>query len=619
MTFIKLCDILFMIFTIETRFAKCLNMTLLEEVDSGIEGALAYLRSGTRNIKMPVPEYQQMITVTNSIVSDPSSNALPSQVAASWKSLDRMTKATEVDVQATCISRAQVMGTNAAMWLWLFDACVGPAYDLLRQGEKPGSTPDDITCGAWVKKLVIDVSSGLTRRTSFTLIPADYVTGLIAKPFEYRHARNSPYLSSMEARTQMAGDVVQEAVQFWLNFPTNPTSQAQAIFIYHICRRFSTEDILLLDCTWKTYRNLKARLTVEKTDVAKLNWNEISYSFTSHPLSDIASTETQLLRRIGRKFHEFEALTQQTSTHHPMVPLQTTPALLSTFVEMLKVSIAVIDCPSELFRPGRVEAQMMSNLDWYLPLREFQTSRKIVKEHPDGPFSSKRLRTREGFFSALVFRTITQGAPIITEDQVVLFKSDVDFMKRLGGREEGYACHMDAHGTTYPCHTTDNAPKLWRNSTQWAGFLDANHDRSFMRLWDFLRSRNQGAEHQNPPGLDDMTAYLLAADYAYTAVVNFPTVDEVGAIIFALNAGGVKGLQLLQMVGLHPTKDQCIQAFRSLWGFVQGCLTDQEREAMQFDVVLMEDALVKAPRLDREVGLFCAQVHTMVIPPSIVY
>ncbi|KAH8103150.1 hypothetical protein BXZ70DRAFT_889519 [Cristinia sonorae] len=258
--------------------------------------------------------------------------------------------------------------------------------------------------------------------------------------------------------------------------------------------------------------------------------------------------------------------------------------------------------------------------DFYLPFRELAPSRVKVTA-VGGPYSLGHLLTRAGFFSVLVFRTITFSTPFLLQDDAIFFNNLDEFNAAIDpSRPAAHFCDVKCYGTPDPRRSPLNASKLWDLAARWTSFVmddDGNAvTHTLTEFNDFLVSLRA-------PCLGRLQSYLTAADYSYTPLVAEPTPSEVASIAFKMgkNAGARKGLQDLGLIRVDGdvSKEDFIQSFQTVFDYSFARLGEL-RHRMQFDAVMLEHALCKYSRLKvKKRDLDMSSVSVAYILPVYVY
>ncbi|KAJ7828424.1 hypothetical protein B0H13DRAFT_2373202 [Mycena leptocephala] len=123
---------------------------------------------------------------------------------------------------------------------------------------------------------------------------------------------------------------------------------------------------------------------------------------------------------------------------------------------------------------------------------------------------------------------------------------------------------------------------------------DGSYD--FKGCYKFLKASNP-LHFQEIGGL---IAFLLTADFAYAGAVKMPSVLLVGQLVRDINAGGMKGLELLELITPHGKGTGSsfkkgnvgeVQAgFSQLHEFLDSKLSDVTKTHMGFDVIMQENS-----------------------------
>ena len=238
--------------------------------------------------------------------------------------------------------------------------------------------------------------------------------------------------------------------------------------------------------------------------------------------------------------------------------------------------------------------KIIQNRDYYLPFRQLSPSKRVILGNPEGPFSPAKLRTREGFFDALIFRLITQASPILIQEQQVCFGSLAKFEAATEGKAKHHYCNPTATGQHSRFLNISHIPEYWGRTAGWSNYT-SSAEITLESLLTWLTG-NEGSKKRFY-GMGNLVGWLLASDYAYAGLIEMPDASKVGEIIFDIDAGGKGGLKLL---GFNvDTKEGCVKATRAVWAGVHELFTPMEIDKMGLDPITLEHALCKFKRLYR--------------------
>jgi hypothetical protein len=281
-----------------------------------------------------------------------------------------------------------------------------------------------------------------------------------------------------------------------------------------------------------------------------------------------------------------------------------------TFLHEIELLLPVLDDPwTEPLPPHRSEGRVASakhryvrhvfrNGDKQLPFRDIAPSRRTILNADNSPFAPENIRTRRSFFSVMVHRAITHHTPFLVEHQEVLFDNAEDFRSRLASPEyenedASFFCDKSAYGRATR-RTVDNAETLWMTSgrqkfNRWLLSDRPEHRKSFTDLLDLFDNSKAF------PSVGKLTGYLMASDYAIAGVVDMPTLEELGAIVFDIGKGAMTGLRLLELQ--CETKEETIQAIAHVDKLVRDHFYNEELEKMDYNPFVLEHMLCKFRRL----------------------
>ncbi|KAF8511040.1 hypothetical protein JB92DRAFT_2831348 [Gautieria morchelliformis] len=199
-----------------------------------------------------------------------------------------------------------------------------------------------------------------------------------------------------------------------------------------------------------------------------------------------------------------------------------------------------------------LQIMVAKQLDHLLPFREYGSSRQHWTK-PEGPFTATQSLTQAGFFRTLIGQGVIGNTP--AGHNCPSFFSNLEewqtFEESVKIYGQKYICNKNAYGKTTSQCSPRHADSYWRTSASWPGFLAKYQDKvPFMALYNWLQA-------QDLPQMGMLQLYLLTGDYTYTGVAQSPTIQEMASIIYHLNKGALKGLQLLGHVPNAATREAC--------------------------------------------------------------
>lgn len=426
-------------------------------------------------------------------------------------------------------------------------------------------------------------------------------------------------------------------IRQWLGYPITRSSNYQGHFVCTVIQEWSVS-ALYLDSTWDAFKKIIARVICHPSSDSDNTrvFRPLVSAMRKHPLASIESYEHAMASEIQQLITKFRDTdfsgtpkeyptpmdvdtTTSASTRPDAVPRQSDdnpvsphePELqrLLLYIDELYPLITTPDKITPISNPTKLQEAVYKNADKLLPFRERAPSREIMLGDIS-PFSPSLVRTRKGLFSAALWRGITYNAPFSHETSPV-FDDLVDWNNRLISKanrpaeldilERSYFCDMSAYGHLNAGRKVELAEQYWADSesAEWTSMLAADSI-SFMDCYRFFTgSGTPRFLHIGP-----LAGYLITADYVYAGLVEKPSVEEMGEIIWKLNKGGVKGLSKLGVYvpaeaeqGVRREgKEECKQAFECIYSYLSIHLSKEKQLRMGFDVIMVEHLLCKYHR-----------------------
>ena len=219
-------------------------------------------------------------------------------------------------------------------------------------------------------------------------------------------------------------------------------------------------------------------------------------------------------------------------------------------VSLIQDTLVVIRHLDGTFPAGRLtppQQAMVDEPDACICTRELAPTRKLMAAHINNSF----MRTRPGFFTALVFRNILFNSeaflncpPTLSKFQFSTFDEWTEYAENIRlhfkGRPVTFFCNPSALGQPISERTIDNASHFWEVSVkcEWPAVWPLK----FANMYDLL---GRIKDDLRLPGCGPLGLYLLCADMVRYGMVERPSLDEMADVIFNLRKGALSGLELL--------------------------------------------------------------------------
>ncbi|KAJ7167936.1 hypothetical protein C8R46DRAFT_1191923 [Mycena filopes] len=498
---------------------------------------------------------------------------------------------------------SSVMQITYLVWHWLDSYCVNVIVKAF----------DDPTADSWIGRLARLIHTLMdTRAPTRVLVASEY--GLeLDSTFEYRHRAR---LDVEVPRGQVVA-VVLQCIGHWLNFPTTTQSRAQAWFVDTITRAFDPL-ILLLDSVWYAYGHLNSEVFAGRNTqiTAPAAFLPLANALKHCPLATPSSEERLLLAEMGTMAESYRTgrmATLAPSSSPPRLRLTDSDSaevrMMNRFLDALLELEPLLDGYENIAQPTRFQAVVNGKRDFLLPFREHAPSR-VRSRLPGNSFDPVHARSLAGLFSGLIFRAVIFATPFSLE-ATTHFSAPAAWTTettKFAGKPESFFCNLSAYSRRKSNRgrhlvsrywTTINDPGCpnWETNTR-EGLYD------FAECFAFLT-----ASRPKPfPEIGVLIAFLLTADFSYAGAVKAPSVGTVATMIRTINAGGMAGLEQLQLIPLRPTGlgvsqrpnlgdvSQVKAGLTRLYDFLHVKLPSASKTRMGFDAIMVENSLCKWTR-----------------------
>lgn len=268
----------------------------------------------------------------------------------------------------------------------------------------------------------------------------------------------------------------------------------------------------------------------------------------------------------------------------------------------------------DMASPSPLQLQVMQNMDFLLPQREWSPSRRAVK----GAFTVLFCKTVEGLFSLFISRLVTYNTNALRQmpvaERIAAFQDleswemYISVVKTHFPNEvPNFYCNRNAFGRqTHITRVLENAPVYWKaaKSSDWSSFTRAtpvpfNACIKLLHKLRLLPTMVLEGGSNRVPLLGPLAQYLISTDLVYAGVVSMPSVEEIAQRIFSLKAGGLNGLKMLGYCPKSSSARQVIAGFKQFYEDTGSRLSIQEKEEMGWDVIMAEHTLCKITRLKK--------------------
>lgn len=556
----------------------------------------------------------------SAIVERPLDPSSVTTISTVWKGLQAIQS---TEAETNLINRFQrrcVMITNYGAWFWLDGWILEQCKKILAGTWTKGDL--------WLQRLVKKVQQvRYLRLTSKEFDPSEFGLAIPARSYTYS-APPKQWDVSDEEETNKVLSITNQIIQHWLDFPTGKEAKEgrQKAWFVHVVMRELGENVLLLNQTWSTFIQTKKNMFAS-IDASNPYLFDCAIPFQEaarrHPLNDELSEEYRLMKRASDMMQALRAGGNRSIGHEDtgmILPVDTIPPEAQYIAEdKAKKFVGYVREMLELDRLGLNGIQSPSNLqlkvaqspDKLMPFREHAPGR-VRARSDEGPFAPANSATREGLFSALVWRGITFSTEFSLQEPMMFesYDSWKSTLEEVMGSDvdPNYVCDIKAYGITNSRRGIHHAEAYWKATevSDWSEFVK-DGPAPFMKTYrDFFYTGHQPARF---PQFGPLCGYLITADYAYTGHVEMPTLKEIGTVIKTINRGGAAGLELLGLIKPRtrkgrtksiPGEAECQQGVIRVHDILRRELSNDEWTQGQFDPIGLEHLLCKYSKVDTQ-------------------
>ncbi|KAI0693169.1 hypothetical protein BC835DRAFT_1416096 [Cytidiella melzeri] len=387
-------------------------------------------------------------------------------------------------------------------------------------------------------------------------------------------------------------DTVVNILRSWFGVPRTFHTDARCDFMSLLVRHVGW-GMCMLESTWVIYEKMpfwlfndKIRPVRKAGKVAKVAYVPGSMSNFADALSRsvLATRTSQVFRLLYHLPNQYELLVQAACdfVHHPAKRTAHRQARLDLLnpstaktnlnaptpqplpagegamhmVDFLRNAYALRNAHNNDVVEGAspVQQVMLSNLDFFMPLRDDAPTRRAVLRgiHPSVA------RTTSGLFSMMLVRLVTFNTVPLTDRNNPCLQVEFADLEAFDTWLARMRTHYKTNDDSFFCNkqafsrrplkqrVLANKAKIWdvAQKCSWE-HRDAV---AFGPTWSWL------LKLKGLPGFGKLTKYLLLADLCGASAVHRPTVEEMGSVIHTLNTGAIDGLRRLQY--LDPTSER---------------------------------------------------------------
>ena len=259
----------------------------------------------------------------------------------------------------------------------------------------------------------------------------------------------------------------------------------------------------------------------------------------------------------------------------------------------------------------QVITKVCHNLDFYLPFRQHAPSlanaRLLIYADLDRLASDDGV----GFFNILAFRGVFFGSPFAKSDRYRWFYSLDDWKTFRDTREEAnkykgedYYVKKNCYGRTQRGRELSLLSSYWEQRLLWNDIFNKQKKPSVGKVFRWLTSRRPSDDKTEAStngtlfaNIGTLTALLICGDLVEAGILPMPSKSDWAKLIFKLKMGSKEGMEISGLVRDNYSMEDFCAAFSSLDTALQAELSDDEKEDMGYNIIMLEHALCKIKRV----------------------
>jgi hypothetical protein len=505
----------------------------------------------------------------------------------------------------TRAERAQIILSASRLWRWVEMDMADLARSRLAETDaaRAQRTRD------WMDDIISVLQSGLADgRRLIELDPLRYprMSAFATSSYTFTN-RHAPLRYAGEDQREGLAEAVVDSIRLiiphWMGFngpdgKLDRNDRVRSWFINALEQIFGTK-FLTTDLAWNWFTSFRTGWVIRGDRIYRTYtpsrhlMEPFMLALKRHPMLD---TETE----IGRCFATYSALISGECVPVPLYRISSSPydKRHVHFVEFIRTGYRVVT-GQQVAGAGGLGDGMLQSPDTLLPIRESLYAR-IRSRSAAGPYHSSFIKTRQGIFSALVWRGITDNTVFARVGRMqftgVLDLQDAidELALRFPAADTTYVCLQHIHGRYIGSRKTTNAITLWNDVgdlPKWEEFCD-----TFPTFGDcftyFFGRAGDGEARRRVEDIDTVSMYNVVCDLVYAGICQPPTVDEMARYISTVKGQSYRAIRFLGLVDY--TKDPTTEAAHALGtvqGLVMAMMSWEEIQMLGLDIIGLEYAL----------------------------
>jgi hypothetical protein len=257
----------------------------------------------------------------------------------------------------------------------------------------------------------------------------------------------------------------------------------------------------------------------------------------------------------------------------------------------------------------KVLTKVFSNLDYYLPFRQHAPSLANARQKIYADVDRLASDDGVGFFNILAFRGVFFGSPFSKSDRYQWFNSLADWEHfHDTGRDEAkkhkgeeYYVKKNCYGQSQIGRKLSLLSSYWEQRLRWNDKFTNPEKLTITQVFSWLTSYEKDDTTKKSTtvfsNIGNLTALLICGDLVEAGILPMPSTGEWAESIAKTGMGSKAGMEMCGLVEKDCGKVKFCAAFTSLDQALQTELREDEKEAMGYNIVMLEHALCKIKRI----------------------
>jgi hypothetical protein len=279
---------------------------------------------------------------------------------------------------------------------------------------------------------------------------------------------------------------------------------------------------------------------------------------------------------------------------------------------MVKFLRRLLPVLSPSFSPPRDDkllTKVFRNRDYYLPFRQHAPSLANARREIYADLDRLEYDDGVGFFNILAFRGVFFGSPFAQSTRYRWFNSldDWEHFQDTESEEankyegEEYYVKKNCYGQSQTNRKLSLLSSYWDQRLLWNDMFNKPDKPTVTQVFRWLTSRFTDDRTKKTSTLflniGELTALLICGDIVEAGILPMPSANEWAKSVDKMGKGSKDGMVTSGLVSKGCSKEDFCAAFESLDRALQFELREEEKEAMGYNIIMLEHALCKIKRI----------------------